>query len=132
MGDEAVQDAEEYIKAMSPEELARLNQIADDLFWEKSGHKPGELLDKDDPNFDQMAGSWREFRRELATMQKQVDALPEKFRNFFRWKSGGVPLTPHNFQKLLQIAEKVKHVSDDELKDYWAKPPSLRGPRQGR
>lgn len=119
MDDEVVQDAEDFIDGLSEVELSRLNELADDLFWEQSGYNPGQALKKGDPNFDVMAESWLEFRRELATTQKHMALLPDRIKNFLHFDENGVPLNDQNIRKVIELADKLGDLSDAELAGFW-------------
>lgn len=117
--DEELGDMNLSFTELSEAQQKAINAHADEMFWKMTGYKPGEKLDPKDPNFEVMAKAWMQIRAGVISDGQKVDVIPDRLRAFLKFDENGVPVTPADFKRLLELADKLEHLSDAELADYW-------------
>jgi hypothetical protein len=73
-----------------------------------------------DPNSGQ-AQLWRMIRDEVLAQREYLANLPPQVKELIRFRTGGKPLTPADYDKLFAIAKKIEKLPPERVSDYSAK-----------
>lgn len=99
-------------KGMSGKMQHSINDEANKRFWAHKGIKPGEVIsDENDPKGIKRQ-IWLDERDKLIEQYEKIQALPQNIKDVL-FTPG--EMNPADFEKILETAEKLKGLSNEEL-----------------
>jgi hypothetical protein len=100
------------LKKLSETAQERVDAEADALFTQRTGIKT-----RPTENQKVMFDEWQQFRVE-ALQRDQLANLPEHVKAIFKFSKDGVTLEQKDFQRVLDLADRLQELSPDQIADY--------------
>jgi hypothetical protein len=117
---EEKKEGQKTFQTLKPDEQAAINAEANREFWDKTHYKEGHRLGTS-PKDQAEAQYWIAVRDQLVRAKKSIDELPANVKAFLFHGDAPRSVEPADYQTVLNIAEKLKKLSDAELADYESK-----------
>lgn len=110
-------DYSQYLRDLSPEEKAAVDQETDERYWALHPDKEGKKITKGDKD---AAQEWLGLQATVAAEKEKkeaIAALPDSIKTVL-FSGDGPNLSPADYDVVLRLAERLAQLSENDLADY--------------